>query len=95
MFGAFDEFLRELIVEGTLEGLDSAQARGRVGGVLPLGGAQPAFDALLDGSIDAAFCCIRDASALPRAIAHMRVYDEPLDLLVGPRHALAASPAFS
>jgi hypothetical protein len=32
MFGAFDEFLRELIVEGTLEGLTSARARGRVGG---------------------------------------------------------------
>ncbi|MEU8108628.1 recombinase family protein [Nonomuraea muscovyensis] len=32
MFGAFDEFLRELIVEGTLEGLASARARGRVGG---------------------------------------------------------------
>ncbi|MFI6457036.1 recombinase family protein [Streptosporangium amethystogenes] len=32
MFGAFDEFLRELIVEGTLEGLASACARGRVGG---------------------------------------------------------------
>lgn len=32
MFGAFDEFLRELIAEGTLEGLASARARGRVGG---------------------------------------------------------------
>jgi DNA invertase Pin-like site-specific DNA recombinase len=35
MFGAFDEFLRELIVEGTLEGLASARARGRVGGRPP------------------------------------------------------------
>lgn len=32
MFGAFDEFLRELIVEGTLEGLASTRASGRVGG---------------------------------------------------------------
>ncbi|MEU4324649.1 recombinase family protein [Nonomuraea dietziae] len=31
MFGAFDEFLREIIVEDTLEGLASARARGRVG----------------------------------------------------------------
>jgi hypothetical protein len=32
VFDAFDEFLRELIVEGALEGLASARARGRVGG---------------------------------------------------------------
>ncbi|MEV4079718.1 recombinase family protein [Nonomuraea fuscirosea] len=32
IFGAFDEFLRDLIVEGTLEGLEAARARGRVGG---------------------------------------------------------------
>ncbi|MFI6713450.1 recombinase family protein [Nonomuraea sp. NPDC050478] len=32
MCGAFDECLRELIVEGTLEGLASARRRGRVGG---------------------------------------------------------------
>jgi DNA invertase Pin-like site-specific DNA recombinase len=32
IFGAIDEFQRELIVEGTLEGLESARARGRVGG---------------------------------------------------------------
>jgi len=35
MFGAFDEFLRELIVEGTLDGLASARARGRAGGRPP------------------------------------------------------------
>jgi DNA invertase Pin-like site-specific DNA recombinase len=32
IFGAIDEFQRDLIVEGTLEGLESARARGRVGG---------------------------------------------------------------
>ncbi|MEV1003439.1 recombinase family protein [Nonomuraea sp. NPDC050202] len=35
IFGAIDEFQRELIVEGTLEGLESARARGRVGGRPP------------------------------------------------------------
>jgi DNA invertase Pin-like site-specific DNA recombinase len=32
IMGAFDEFLRDLIVEGTQEGLAAARARGRVGG---------------------------------------------------------------
>ena len=39
MFGAFDEVLRELIVEGALEGLASTRARGRAGG------RRPALDA--------------------------------------------------
>ena len=35
MLGALDEFQRELIVEGTLEGLAPARARGRTGGRKP------------------------------------------------------------
>src|ERR1022692_514633 len=35
VLGAIDEFQRELIVEGTLEGLAAARARGRVGGRKP------------------------------------------------------------
>jgi DNA invertase Pin-like site-specific DNA recombinase len=35
ILGAIDEFQRELIVEGTREGLDAARARGRVGGRKP------------------------------------------------------------
>ena len=35
ILGAIDEFQRELIVEGTREGLESARARGRVGGRKP------------------------------------------------------------
>ena len=35
ILGAIDEFQRELIVEGTREGLDAARARGRVGGSKP------------------------------------------------------------
>ncbi|GAA1011837.1 LysR family transcriptional regulator [Acrocarpospora pleiomorpha] len=60
--------------------------------VIGLSTAQEAVDALLGGSIDATFRYIHDPAALPAAIAHERVYDEPLDLLVGPRHPLAKSP---
>lgn len=35
ILAAIDEFQRELIVEGTKEGLDAARARGRVGGSKP------------------------------------------------------------
>ena len=35
ILGAIDEFQRELIVEGTREGLDAARARGRTGGRRP------------------------------------------------------------
>ena len=35
VLGAIDEFQRELIVEGTREGLDAARARGRTGGRKP------------------------------------------------------------
>jgi DNA invertase Pin-like site-specific DNA recombinase len=35
MLAAFDEFQRELIVEGTREGLEAARARGRTGGQKP------------------------------------------------------------
>ena len=41
ILGAIDEFQRELIIEGTWEGLDAARARGRAGGRRPkLGAAQ-------------------------------------------------------
>ncbi len=35
ILGAIDEFQRELIVEGTREGLDAARARGRTGAASP------------------------------------------------------------
>ena len=35
LLGAIDEFQRELIIEGTREGLDAARARGRTGGRKP------------------------------------------------------------
>ena len=42
VLGAIDEFQRELIIEGTREGLDAARARGRTGGRKPkLSAARP------------------------------------------------------
>lgn len=54
-----------------------------------LPGLRAAADALLAGTVDAAFCCVTDPAAVPAGLAHTRVYDEPLELLVGPRHPLA------
>lgn len=59
--------------------------------VLTLPQARAAVAALLDGSIDAAFCCLRAPDALPAPIRHARVYDEPLEVLVGPGHPLAGA----
>ena len=42
ILGAIDEFQRELIIEGTREGLDAARARGRSGGRLGLSAAKAA-----------------------------------------------------
>jgi DNA-binding transcriptional LysR family regulator len=56
-----------------------------------LGGAVPATGALVEGRLDAAFFLVRDAALLPAALAHVRVHDEPLQLVVGPRHRLAGS----
>ena len=43
ILGAIDEFQRELIIEGTREGLDAARARGRAGG--RAGGRKPKLNA--------------------------------------------------
>ena len=42
ILGATDEFQRELIIEGTREGLEAARARGRTGGRKPKLNARPA-----------------------------------------------------
>jgi DNA-binding transcriptional LysR family regulator len=55
-----------------------------------LRGPGAAFTALLDGSIDAAFC---SPASVPAALDHRRVHDEPLDLIVGSRHPLAGKRA--
>jgi DNA-binding transcriptional LysR family regulator len=56
--------------------------------MVSLRGNGAAFAALLDGAIDAAFCS-PGAAAVPGALNHRRVYDEPLELLVGPGHPVA------
>ncbi|MGI5127766.1 LysR family transcriptional regulator [Pseudonocardia sp. CA-107938] len=55
-----------------------------------LPGLAAAGEALLTGAIDASFCCVVDPAAVPPGLDHARVYDEPLELMVGPRHPLAA-----
>lgn len=57
--------------------------------VVGLPDEQAALSALREGSIDAAFTYLREPEELPSEIRHVRVYDEPLELLVGPHHPLA------
>ncbi|MCP2262513.1 DNA-binding transcriptional regulator, LysR family [Streptoalloteichus tenebrarius] len=60
--------------------------------VVTLPNAEAATAAVHAGTIDAAFHTQRvPASELPGPVATMRVYDEPLELLVGPAHDLAAA----
>ena len=54
-----------------------------------LPGLAAAAEALLAGAIDASFCCVVDPDVVPGGLEHVRVYDEPLELVVGPAHALA------
>jgi len=54
-----------------------------------LPGLAAAGEALLAGAIDASFCCVIDPAAVPAGLEHTRVYDEPLELVVGPAHPLA------
>lgn len=57
--------------------------------VVTLPNARAAVEAVRTGEIDAAFANLRDR--LPAALRSMRVLDEPLDLLTGPAHSLAAA----
>jgi DNA-binding transcriptional LysR family regulator len=54
-----------------------------------LPGLAAAGEALLAGAIDASFCCVTDPDTVPVGLEHTRVYDEPLELVVGPAHPLA------
>jgi DNA-binding transcriptional LysR family regulator len=60
--------------------------------VVTLFDAGAAVVAVKDGSIDASF---RAVAGLPGEVASMWVRDEPLQLLCGPAHALAAEPVVS
>ncbi|WP_460401856.1 hypothetical protein [Actinophytocola sediminis] len=43
------------------------------------------------GEVDALFRAIVDLATLPRDVRMIRAFDSPLELLVGPRHPLAAA----
>lgn len=50
-----------------------------------------AVAAVRSGEIDATFRYVADVSALPPGVEAARVFDDRLDLLVGPRHPLAGA----
>jgi DNA-binding transcriptional LysR family regulator len=56
-----------------------------------LHGARPALAAVRAGAVDATFCTER--TPLPDPLLGRRVLDEPIELLVGPRHPLADESA--
>ncbi len=58
--------------------------------VVTLFDAGTALAAIRDGSIDASF---RAVAELPGDVGSMGVWDEPLQLLCGPGHALASAPS--
>lgn len=60
--------------------------------VVTLFDAKEALAAIRSGTIDASFRAVTvPARRLPDGIAATRVYDEPVQLLTGPRHALATA----
>ena len=59
--------------------------------VVPLPNGDAAVAAVRDGQIDAAIRAVpRPGTRLPEGVRAARIYDEPVQLLVGPGHALAA-----
>ena len=59
--------------------------------VVALVDAGEALEALRAGTLDATFRAL--PNGVPTGLAHTRVLDEPLTLLTGPTHPLAAAPA--
>lgn len=58
---------------------------------LKAGDPRVAVAAIQAGDIDASFRTVTDPTALPRGLEMIHVLDFPLELLVGPRHPLAAA----
>ncbi|MYW45552.1 LysR family transcriptional regulator, partial [Streptomyces sp. SID161] len=64
--------------------------------VVMLFGIETAVDAIRSGTIDASFRAVTaPGRPLPEDIEHVRVLDEPLQLLTGPAHALAGARSVS
>ncbi|OJY52514.1 LysR family transcriptional regulator [Pseudonocardia sp. 73-21] len=61
--------------------------------VVTLFDARAAVDAVRSGSVDASFRAV--AHPLPDGVAAVRVLDEPIEVLTGPAHALAATAAIT
>ncbi len=59
--------------------------------VVTLFDAHAAVDAVLSGTVDASFRAV--AQRLPDGVSAVRVLDEPIEVLTGPAHTLAATAA--
>ncbi|WP_194898655.1 LysR family transcriptional regulator [Catenulispora pinisilvae] len=59
--------------------------------IVGLVGIEPAIAAIQTGEIDATFRYVAGAQDLPAGVESARVFDDRLDLLVGPRHPLAGA----
>jgi DNA-binding transcriptional LysR family regulator len=81
---------RRLAAAGLLRGFHLRHADVELE-VRTLHGERAAVAAVRAGAVDAAFCTGRDP--LPDPLLGRRVLDEPIELLVGPRHPLAGADA--
>jgi hypothetical protein len=54
-----------------------------------------AVTAVQAGDIDASFRTVTDPARLPRDVQMIHAFNSPLELLVGPKHALAAAPTLT
>jgi DNA-binding transcriptional LysR family regulator len=85
---------RRLAPAGLLRGFHRAHPGTELTVVTHLPEADAAIEAVRSGSIDAAFrAVIRPARQLPAGVQAARVLDEPVQLLTGPAHRLAAARA--
>jgi DNA-binding transcriptional LysR family regulator len=85
---------RRLAPAGLLRGFHRAHPGAELTVATHLQDADAAIDAVWSGTIDAAFrAVIRPARQLPAGVQAARVLDEPVQLLTGPGHRLAAARA--
>jgi DNA-binding transcriptional LysR family regulator len=85
---------RRLAPAGLLRGFHRAHPETELTVVTHLPDADAAIEAVRSGTIDAAFrAVIRPVRQLPAGVQAARVLDEPVQLLTGPGHRLAAARA--
>jgi DNA-binding transcriptional LysR family regulator len=83
---------RQLAPAGLLRGFHRAYPRTELE-VVMLPDAGAAIAAVRTGAIDASFRAITAPARLPEGVKASRVFDEPVQLLTGPAHELAAARA--